>query len=354
MVEEDHDHEHEHEHKHGDNEIKVHDHIAERFGLKVDTIAKGDFAPGIRASATVAAASTADGVVAAPTAGIVRFARGINTGSEVSRGSLIATIDATGVSGGDTNAAGRAALEAAKKEYERIESLYADKLATIAELNAAKAAYDAAKAGFSERAATGRATSPIPGTVTALAVREGQYVAAGEPLATVASASDLVLRVELPQRYLALAPQITDAVAVFSYLPEPLNVVAAGGKRIGSAPIPESGSAAYIPVYFSVPRASGIVPGSTCSAYLLGKVRKNVTTVPNSALSEQQGLYFVYEEVHPEVYVKVPVTIGDSDGYRTEILSGIEAGKPIVTEAVTTVRLAENSGNIPEGHSHVH
>ena len=77
-------------------------------------------------------------------------------------------------------------------------------------------------------------------------------------------------------------------------------------------------------------------------------------TVPNSALSEQQGQYFVYEQVHPEVYMKVPVTIGESDGRRTEILSGIEPGKTIVTQGVTTVRLAETSGNIPEGHSHSH
>ncbi len=344
----------EHGHKHGDNEIQVHDNIAERFGLKTGTVEKGDFATSVRASGTVAASSTADGVVSAPTAGIVRFARGINPGSEVSRGSVIASIDATGMAGGDTNAAARAALEAAKTEYDRIESLYKDRLATVAERNAALAAYNAAKAGYSDRAASGRATSPISGTVTTLAVREGQFVEAGEIIANVASSADLIMRIELPQRYYRLAPEINDAVAVFSYLPEALSVSAAAGRRTGSAPIPENSSAAYIPIYFSVPRASGIVPGSTFSAYLLGNNRKDVTTVPNSALSEQQGQYFVYEQVHPEVYMKVPVTIGESDGRRTEILSGIEPGKTIVTEGVTTVRLAETGGNIPEGHSHSH
>lgn len=341
-------------HKHGDNEIQVHDDIAERFGLQIGTVEKGDFATSVRASGTVAASSTADGVVSAPTAGIVRFARGINPGSEVSRGSVVASIDASGMTGGDSNAAARAALEAAKTEYERIESLYKDQLATVGERNAALAAYNAAKAGYSDRAASGRATAPIGGTITVLAVREGQYVEAGEVIANVASSADLIMRIELPQRFYRLAPEITDAVALFSYLPEPVSVSASGGRRTGAAPIPENSSAAYIPIYFSVPRASGIVPGSTFSAYVLGSNRKDVVTVPNSALSEQQGQYFVYEQVHPEVYMKVPVTIGESDGRRTEILSGIEPGKTIVTQGVTTVRLAETSGNIPEGHSHSH
>lgn len=342
------------EHHHSDNEILVHDNIAERFGLKVDTVTNGDFAVSVRTSGTVLPSSNADGVVSAPTAGIVRFAGGINVGSEVRKGTAVATIDAKGISGGDANAAARASLEAAKAEYERIESLYKDKLATAAERNAALAAYNAAKAGYSERAASGTATSPIAGTVTALTVREGQYVQPGEVIATVASASDLVLRVELPQRYYSMVPTVTDAVAMFSYLPEPVSVSAAGGRRTGSDAMPANGSAAYIPLYFSVPRASGIVPGSTFSAYVLGTMRSGVTTVPNSALSEQQGKYFVYEMVHPETYVKVPVTIGGSDGRRTEILSGIEAGRSIVTEGVTTVRLAETGGAIPEGHSHSH
>ncbi|MBP3537307.1 MAG: efflux RND transporter periplasmic adaptor subunit [Muribaculaceae bacterium] len=344
----------EHGHQHEGSEIIVEPEVAARFGLKTDTVTAGEFATTLRASGTVAASGEADGVVSAPTAGIVRFVAGMNPGKNVSHGTTVATIDARGMSGGDSNAAARAALEAAETEYERIEALYKQQLATVGERNAALAAYRAAKAAYSPSASTGAAVSPIAGTLTSLTVREGQYVNAGDIIATVAAQGNLTLRIDIPQRSYADAATFTDAVVDFSYLPNPVTVSSLGGKRLGATPMPAGGSSAYIPVYFSVPRGSGIIPGSAFTAYLLGAPRQGVVTVPVSALSEQQGRYFVYERLDEEGFVKVPVTTGASDGRRIEILSGVHPGMNIVTEGVTTVRLAENSGNIPEGHTHNH
>ena len=53
-------------------------------------------------------------------------------------------------------------------------------------------------------------------------------------------------------------------------------------------------------------------------------------------------------------YEKVPVAIGANNGIYVEILSGLEPGKEIVSEGTVFVRLAETSGNVPEGHSHNH
>ena len=88
--------------------------------------------------------------------------------------------------------------------------------------------------------------------------------------------------------------------------------------------------------------------------YLLGEVADKGIAIPRSALSEQQGSYFVYEKIGDHAYRRLPVTIGGSDGINTIITSGLKGGEAIVTEAVTTVRLAENSGAIPEGHNHNH
>ena len=52
--------------------------------------------------------------------------------------------------------------------------------------------------------------------------------------------------------------------------------------------------------------------------------------------------------------MKRPLTVGQRDGLRAEILSGIEPGEVIVTEGTTTVRLAESGSAIPEGHTHNH
>ena len=224
-------------------EIVLHKEVADQFGVVVDSVASGDFATTVRAAGVVLTASAADGVVSAPTAGIVRFAPGIEAGKALSAGSLVATIDARNVSGGDANAAARAALDAAKTEYERIEALYKERLATVGERNAALAAYNQAKAAYSPSASSGRATSPIAGTLTSLAVRQGQYVAAGEVIATVAGASDQTLRIDLPQRYYAMAPTLTDAVITLPYGDTAVRLGEYGGHRITSAPVAQGGAA---------------------------------------------------------------------------------------------------------------
>lgn len=347
-------HEGHEDHAHASGEIIVEPSVASRFGLRVDTVAAGDFTVALRASGTASNSGEADGVVSSPTAGIVRFVSGINPGSDVRRGTVVATVDASGMSGGDANAAARAALENARTEYERIEALYKEQMATVGERNAALAAYRAAQAAYSPAASSGEVKSPVAGTITSLAVREGQYVEPGEVVATVAADGNLTLRIDIPQKFYSSAPSFTDAVLEFSYLPGTVTVAELGGKRLGTSPAPSGAASAYLPVYFTVPRGSGIIPGSSFRAYLLGAPRHGVITLPVSALSEQQGQYFVYEQIDDEGFVKIPVTLGESDGRRVEILSGISEGMRIVTDGVTTVRLAENGANIPEGHSHNH
>ncbi len=333
-----------------EGEIVLHSEVAAQFGVEIDTVGRGDFSTALRASGLGITA-----VVSAPTAGIVRIAPGIELGKDLSRGSVVATIDASGMSGGDANAAARAALEAAKTEYERMESLYADRLATIGERNAALAAYNQAKAAYSPSASAGRATSPIAGTLTSLDVRQGQYVDAGQVIATVASGGEQTLRIDLPQRYNAMASSLTDAVIAMPYDNQTIRLSEVGGRRLSKAPVAATGAAAaFVPVYFSAGNARGLVAGTTFTAYLLGSPRAGVVSVPATAISEQQGNYFVYEQLDGECYAKRRVEIGATDGRRVEILSGIVPGTPIVGKGVTTVRLAETGSNIPEGHSHNH
>lgn len=48
-------------------------------------------------------------------------------------------------------------------------------------------------------------------------------------------------------------------------------------------------------------------------------------SVPTTALTEEQGIYFVYVKLDEEGYKKQEVRIGADDGLRTEILSGLRA-----------------------------
>lgn len=74
--------------------------------------------------------------------------------------------------------------------------------------------------------------------------------------------------------------------------------------------------------------------------------------MPNEAITEAQGLFFVYIKTHPDTYMRQEVTLGATDGRRTEVLSGLKPGQQVVGHGAVQVRLAANATVIPEGHSH--
>lgn len=347
------EHKEEHAHAHRPGEIVVEHEVAEQFGLESDTLRPGEFSNVYRVAATVLPSTSVDGVVSSPTRGIVSLAPGIEPGCKVSRGQLIAIVNSNAISGGNPDNSGKAILDAARKEYNRIESLYKEQLATLGELNAAEAALRAAEAAYSPVAATGRAISAVGGTLTSLGVKQGQFVEAGQPLANVSSQSRLTLRFDLPARYADRSSAISDARIVLPYgNGETVTVSETGGKRISGEALP-AGASAYVPVFFSVPGGHGLRPGAVLTAYLIGTPRTGVLSVPVDALSEQQGLFYVYERIGDHSYAKRAVDVLSTDGLRAEI-SGVDAGTVLVMHGASTVRMAENSGKVPEGHSHNH
>lgn len=349
-----HDSEAEEHHGHGD-EINLHDEVAARFDMTCDTVRIEDFKHAIRVTGKVMPSASDVGVAVAPRAGVVRLAPGISQGMQIGKGNFIATVDASAVAGGDANHAAKVRLDAAKKEVERLKPLYDEKLVTANEYNAALSAYNQALADYSPGAAGGRVTSPLSGIITSLDVRQGQHVVAGTIIASISSNSMVTIRFDVPVRYYSILNSISDATVFLPGMTEGINLSSLGAKRLSKdAVAPEQSNSSFLPIYFSVKNDGRLLPGLSVSAYLTSGNSTLVLAVPITALSEQQGEFFVYEKVHPEKYMKRPVKTGNRNGELVEILSGIEKGKVIVTKGVTTVRLAETSTVAPEGHSHNH
>lgn len=351
------DHEHgEHEHGEGHNseEITLDEHQAEEFGVGVDTIVPGEFTEVVKVSGQIESSTTSHSVVSATAAGIVHFTSNITEGKKVSAGTTIATISAKGISGGDANAASRAALDAAKRELDRVTPLHKEGIVSTKDYNAAKRAYDEAKAAYSGSPAGGSATSSTAGIITRLLVRQGEYVSVGQPIAVVSGNSNLTLRGDLPEKYYNFLPTVSSANFRAAYTKEIVSLKNLNGKLLSSGGAVADNEEGYIPVYFSFENNGKVVPGSYAEVYLLGAKRNNVISVPISAISEQQGLNFVYVRLDEDCYKKCPVTLGGNDGTRVEILSGIKSGDAVVTKGMTFVKLAETSGVVPEGHSHTH
>ncbi|MBO4599174.1 MAG: efflux transporter periplasmic adaptor subunit, partial [Bacteroidales bacterium] len=74
----------------------------------------------------------------------------------------------------------------------------------------------------------------------------------------------------------------------------------------------------------------------------------------NEAIVEEMGNYFLFVKVHDGEYEKRIVTLGETDGLRTEIKNGLQVGDVIVTTGASMVRLAQNSSTLDPHAGHVH
>lgn len=339
--------------KKGANEIVLHPAQAEKFGVEVNTIEPGQFNEVIRTTGQIVDNPSSVSVVSAPSAGIVKFTTGMEAGRQVSAGTTVATITASGISGGDRNAADKANLQAAKRELDRITPLYKEGIVSAKDYNAALQAYEQAQSQYSPTAASGAAKAVAAGSISQLLVANGQYVEAGTPIATIGDNRQLTLRADVPDKYINEIPLIQSARIVVPSTGQTFDLADLGGKRISGNPSSRV-SPGYIPVFFTFKAAGSALPSTLADVYLIGSVRTGVISVPKTAVTEQQGHYFVYVKLDDECYEKIPVTLGLSDGNRIEVLSGLKGGECVVTKGASAVRLAETSSVVPEGHSHSH
>ena len=336
------------------DEIVLHSSMAERFGVKTDTVAAGDFYEVIETSGKIETSAAGTSLVSAPVSGTVHFARNISQGCHVASGATVAVISPSKVAGGDPNRAAKAALDAAQKEVDRMRPLHQAGIVSTRDWNAALAALEQARASYSAGAASGRAVATTSGTVTALNASEGAYVNAGDPVATVASQENLVLRADVPERYFSRIPSVSSAKIKLPYSDTMLDLDALSGRRITEPSGAVATTPGYVPLYFSFRNDGSALAGGYVQVFLAGEPRHGVITLPVEAVSEQQGNLYVYQRVDDECYRKLAVTTGARDGKRVEITSGLTPGMTVVTSGTTAVRLAETSAVAPEGHSHNH
>ena len=221
----------------------------------------------------------------------------------------------------------------------------------------AKAEYEAAKLTYTSmqrtRSAGGVAvTAPRGGYVKQCMVNGGDYVEAGQTLAVITQNKHLYLRAEIPERHFNELNNIRCAKFRTSYSKRLYDITDMGG-HIQSYGRSAEVNNSYIPVIFEFNNTGDVVQGSYAEIYLITQDRPNVISLPLTALTEEQGIHFVYIQVDAEGYRKQEVTLGESDGERVEILSGVKKGDRVVTKGAVQVRLASAANAIP-AHNHNH
>lgn len=342
---------------HKKHEGEVHLSAADIKKISTETAAFSEFSHVIMATGEILPTTKGEASVVAPFSGIVSIASGVTMGGKVSEGQVMFNISTNVGESSDLVEKATIELEAVRKEYERDLKLNEEKIVSEKELNECKERYEQAKvrhANLASKISSGKATSKsqIAGFVKSINVSDGTYVNAGEQLAVVTQNDKLMLKVKLPQRYQKNASSIKTVKFRTAYAPDVFALDKMAGKQVSQA-ITTADGGYYIPLLFEFKNINNVMSGTSVECYVVTKQKKNVITVPNSAIAEDQGVAQVFVKKHEDAFKKQFVTLGETDGERTEIIDGLRSGDIVATSDVARLHLAASSNAIP-AHTHNH
>lgn len=336
----------------GGDEIILSPEKADAAGVRTEIAEAAPFRDVISVTGKIVSAPGNDRTIVAAIPGIVSFSGPAVEGLRVEAGKPLMIISSDRIQDGDPVRRAKIAYETAASEFERASSLVGDQIISRKDYEAIKSNYETAKIAYEALSKNygqdGYAvSSPSDGHVKQFLVGEGDYVTVGQPLASVVGDGGLYLRADVPERYYMEMKRVETANFRLPY----------SSRVFESGPVLSYGrsseTSSYIPVTFNLEGGDELIPGAYAEVWIKTKERRDVISVPVSALTEEQGAYFVYVRMCEESYRKQPVSLGLSDGNRVEIVSGLEGGEQVVTEGAIYVKLASASNAIP-AHTHNH
>jgi len=298
--------------------------------------------------------------IAAKSNGIVKFVGNNNiTGSAIRAGQPMFTVTGGEIAFENVDAAkqtARAELATSKTEFERASELIKDKLITQGEFQQAKLRYEQAQItlnNLGRNYSGGKSlSSTINGFIKNIMVSEGQYVSAGQPLATITKNQRLVLKADVSLKDADKISSIQEANFTIIQNKESYNTKELNGKLL-SVGKTTAGNSPFIPVHFQIDSKPGMLPGSFAEVFLKTIPINDALVIPVSALVEEQGIFYVYVQTEGESFQKRELKLGANDGQKVQVLSGVTEGERVVTKGGYQIKLSQASGTLPaHGHEH--
>lgn len=351
------EHHHHEEETHGSStEIVFDEERQAQMGVECGTVMAAPFTRTIKAGGRILTAASDEITLVAPSSGTVMLSSACQSaGMSVSAGTTLAKISSQGIAGGDRLEKARAAYDAARAQYMRDSVLVKDNIVSAAHFEESRLAYQNARLEYEALSGKGGVSGQVTvsagcsGRITRILVSNGQYVEAGQPVVSVSVGRTLELQAEVPARYAELLSTCNDA-RFTTPRGDLLRVSEIGGRIIGRSQNAVDG---YLTLSFIIPQTAGLVGGVCSDVWVMTSSMQPVISVPAEAVIEEQGLTSVFIRLDEDCFEKRVVKLGDSDGERYIVLSGLKVGEEIVMKGAMHIRLATFSA-IPHGHNHNH
>jgi RND family efflux transporter MFP subunit len=275
-------------------------------------------------------------------------------GERVQAGEVLVILSPTAQEGGFAET--RARVARLEREVARAERLFeAGAIAqkrleeALHDLEVTRAQAEALGAPGAEGDYLLRLTAPMAGVVARRSFVPGGRVEAGASLYTVVDPSTAWLRVRVPASVAASIPREARA----SFTLEGSEAVHQTGRLVSVGTVMDPGTRT-VPVVFEVASADAPVTfGRLAQAQVPVDGQVTGVLVPNSAIVDDNGTPAAYVQAGGETFEHRILTLGATDGWQTQVLSGVEPGEMVVTTGAYQVRLASVSGGeFAGGHTH--
>lgn len=266
----------------------------------------------------------------------------------------------------------RIALEQAQAERARLEALFAQEAIPERRVSearrteqAAQADLQAAQSRLAQYRGTQSATggesggrfevrSPVAGTIVAVTVAPGEFVAEGRELFHVVDLSPLWLELQIPEGQIG---QVQNSDTVW-FQPEGFPNAFQAGPESGGRVVASGGvvnpQTRTLPLIFEVPNPNRqLRAGMFVRAQVFTATKDRGIVIPLSSVVEEDGQPVAYVEVEGELFERRPLKLGTRQGDMVQIVDGLKSGDRVVTRGAYNIRLQAASGAVPQ-HGHAH
>lgn len=272
----------------------------------------------------------------------------VKAGDTVAAGTALVLIDARAAQ--DQQAAARAQLDAAKRDYARSQELFAQNYISKAAMDRAEAQFRVlqAQSGIAgTQSDLHRIAAPYAGIVADVMVEVGDMAQPGKPLLSFYDPSQLRVTVQVPE---TVANQMATAISAKTPAQIEITSAAAAQRNLVVQQItvlPTANTSAHTrEVRLELAGGAVAIPGASARVLLpLHLAQTSPLSIPVSAVLtrvEFQGVYVVDAKGHVQLR---QVRLGQRSGDRVEVLAGLREGERIAANPLAALRTAQPAAN---------
>lgn len=313
------------------------------------TVSAGTIEQTVSASGTINSANVSE--LSFPVSGTVTKVKA-TVGQVVTKGQVLATIDTADLKRAVTVA--EANRDSAQAQVDAAEDSGSDIQLTSAKAQLAEAKDRLASAR--DDLAAARMTSPIDGTIASVEVVIGDVVGSGAgggatggatggtstALITVVGTTSYIVEASVSGTDLSKVKAGQQARITPSGATE---AVFGTVSSVGVIASTSSGGSSSFPVTIKVTGTpEGLHPGGSATVTIVTKQLNDVLTVPTAALRQENGKTVV-TKVNGDSTETVEVTVGESYGANTEVVSGLSDGDQVQVTTITRQGGGAGTGN---------